>query len=250
MRNQAQQAMLDAFFGSLGGDGDGRRGVSDRGFAKARDRLQPSCLGRLNTFLVQQADALGLLPRWCGLRVVAADASVLMPAIRPCHTLRRLAGATQQLFSLLLPGVDLTLHASVHGPEVAERQMLFEALEHLGPDDVLVLDRGYPAAWLVAHLNEKGFRFCMRCDKGNGWVAMRAFLRSGADDALMTLVGVSGRVAGQGCPNACGQYPSACQRPIPAATEPALKTPSSYGLQGLRLKFGGLPHQGCVRIFV
>ena len=187
MRNQAQQAMLDAFFGSLGGDGDGRRGVSDRGFAKARDRLQPSCLGRLNTFLVQQADALGLLPRWCGLRVVAADASVLMPAIRPCHTLRRLAGAKQQLFSLLLPGVDLTLHASVHGPEVAERQMLFEALEHLGPDDVLVLDRGYPAAWLVAHLNEKGFRFCMRCDKGNGWVAMRAFLRSGADDALVTL---------------------------------------------------------------
>jgi hypothetical protein len=28
--------------------------------------------------------------------------------------------------------------------------MLVEALDLLGPRDVLVLDRGYPAAWLVA----------------------------------------------------------------------------------------------------
>jgi len=30
--------------------------------------------------------------------------------------------------------------------------MLVEALDLLSPDDVLVLDRGYPAAWLVALL--------------------------------------------------------------------------------------------------
>ena len=30
---------------------------------------------------------------------------------------------------------------------VPERQMLFEALDALGPHDVLVLDRGYPAGW-------------------------------------------------------------------------------------------------------
>jgi len=187
MRNQSQQAMLDAFFGSLGGDADVRYGLSDRGFAKARDRLAPASLARLNTFMVQQAGALGLLPRWCGLRVVAADASVLMPAVRPCRTLRRLAGPSQFLFSLLLPGADLTLHASVHGPEVAERQMLFEALEHLEADDVLVLDRGYPAAWLVALLNERGIRYCMRCDKANGWAAMRSFVRSGLPQTVATL---------------------------------------------------------------
>lgn len=65
--------------------------------------------------------------------------------------------------------------------------MLFETLECLGPDNVLVLDRGYLAAWLVAHLTEKGICLCMRCDKGNGWVAMRAFIRSGLAEAVMTL---------------------------------------------------------------
>ena len=57
----------------------------------------------------------------------------------------------------------------------------------LGPDDVLVLDRGYPAAWLVAYLTEHKIRFCMRCDKANGWVAMRAFMHSGQQEARVTL---------------------------------------------------------------
>ena len=57
----------------------------------------------------------------------------------------------------------------------------------LGPDDVLVLDRGYPGAWLVAYLTEHKIRFCMRCDKANGWVTMRAFIRSGQPEARVEL---------------------------------------------------------------
>lgn len=154
MRGQSQQVMLDAFFGSLSEDGHWQRSVSDRGFAKARDRLAWGALERLNTFAVQRSDALGLVPRWQGLRVVAADASVLMPAVRPCLTRRRAASPEQRLFALYLPSAELTLHASVHGASVSERQMLFEALVCLAPDDVLVLDRGYPAAWLVAYLRK------------------------------------------------------------------------------------------------
>ena len=113
MRGQSQQLMLDSFFGSLCADGEPLRGVSDRGFAKARDRLAWGCLERLNTFVVQLAGSLGLIDCWQGLRVVAADASVLMPAVRPCLTTRRSANADQRLFCLYLPGAELTLHASV-----------------------------------------------------------------------------------------------------------------------------------------
>jgi hypothetical protein len=82
----------------------------------------------------------------------------------------------------------LTLHASVHGADGAERQMLFEALSCLGPDDVLILDRGYPAAWLVAYLIEHNIRFCMRCEKSSGgWKAVRAFGSSDQVDAMVTL---------------------------------------------------------------
>lgn len=188
MRAFAQQAMLDSFFGSLSSGGDWRRVVSDRGFAQARNKLSLSCLVNLNTFVVKTADTLGLIPRWHGLRLVAGDASVLMPAIRACFTKRLSAKADQRLFALYLPGAELTLHASVHGAECAERQMLFEALSCLGPDDVLILDRGYPSAWLVAYLTEHKIRFCMRCEKSSGgWSAVRSFARSGQVDAMVTL---------------------------------------------------------------
>lgn len=65
--------------------------------------------------------------------------------------------------------------------------MLLESFQRVGLSDVLMLDRGYPASWLVAHLVEGGIGFSMRCDKANGWVAMREFLRSHHNEAIVQL---------------------------------------------------------------
>lgn len=104
-----------------------------------------------------------------GRRRVAADAG------HPGQFLlsRSAAERDQRLLVLYLPGAELTLHASVHSQFVAERRMLVEALDVPGPDDVLVLDRGYPAAWLIALLIARGIRFVMRCDYSGGWTATR-----------------------------------------------------------------------------
>lgn len=186
MRAGSQQATLDAVFTSLCG-GEPTRGVSDRAFAKARDHLHMPAVRWLNDWVLERAQAAGFVPRWRGLRVVAADASVLMPALRPCHRVRCAAGGDQRLFALYLPGAELTLHASVHSALESERSMLVEALDKLAPDDVLVLDRGYPAAWLVQLLNQRGIRFVMRCDNGSGWSTVREFMRSNADEAQVRL---------------------------------------------------------------
>ncbi len=93
MRGTSQQVMLDSFFGSLGRDGDLHRGVSDRAFAKARDHLSWNSLQRLNTFVVHTADRLGLIERWQGLRVVAADASVFFLQFEPVQPSRGLPPA-------------------------------------------------------------------------------------------------------------------------------------------------------------
>lgn len=180
MRAGSQQATLDTFFGSLA-DGQPSREVSDRAFAKARAQLHPQALVWLNDRVLDQAQAAGLMPRWEGLRLVAADASVLMPALRACHR-TRCASADQRLFMLYLPGAELTLHAQVHSADESERAMLIEALDKLGTDDVLLLDRGYPAAWLVKLLEQRGIKFVMRCDS-TGWAAVRSFIRSGAIEA-------------------------------------------------------------------
>jgi Transposase DDE domain len=191
MRGQSQQVMLDTFFGSVCGAEGLHRAITDRGFARARSCLHVPALTSLNDFIIQRAEAAGIVPRWRGLRVLAADGSVLMPAVRSCHRSRSAAGRDQRLFALFLPGAELTLHAAVYGCEGAERQMLVEALELLGPDDVLVLDRGYPAAWLVALLNERGIRFCMRCDNDSSWSALTTFMRGSADEAWVTLKAAS-----------------------------------------------------------
>jgi hypothetical protein len=187
MRGQSQQVMLDSFFASVCDAGGLYREVSDRGFARARDCLHAPALAALNDFVVDRAEQAGVVLRWRGLRVVAGDGSALMPAVRACHLSRSAASGDQRLFALFLPGAELTLHASVYGAEGSERQMLVEALDLLGPDDVLVLDRGYPAAWLVAVLNERGIRFCMRCDNDSSWSALTTFMRAGTDDAWVTL---------------------------------------------------------------
>lgn len=80
----------------------------------------------------------------------------------------------------------MMLHAALYGTSTRERQMLFEHLELLGEHDLLVLDRGYPASWLMAALQMRGIRFCMRID-GIGGKPVTAFLRSGAPEAIVTL---------------------------------------------------------------
>ena len=201
MRNQSQQTTLDAFFASVCDTQGLRREVCDRAFAKARNQLHLPALISLNDLVVSRADEAGLVRRWQGLRVVGADASVLRPAVRPCLLARCAAEPDQRLFALFLPGAELTLHASVHSASVPERSMLVEALDELGPDDVLVLDRGYPAAWLVALLNARGIRFVMRCDNAGGWGAAKKFMRSKAADATVQLNAPSAeQVRDWGCP--------------------------------------------------
>lgn len=186
MRASSQQAMLDGFFGTLGEAV--QPAVSDRAFAKARSHLHMPALAWLNDWLIQRSEAAGLIPRWHGLRVVVGDGSVLMPAVRQCLRTRNLAAPDQRLFALFLPGVELTLHASVHSASESERAMLVEWLDKLGPDDVLVLDRGYPASWLVNLLIEHGIKFVIRCDFGDaGWAGVREFVRSGKKQARAQL---------------------------------------------------------------
>jgi hypothetical protein len=194
--------MLDGFYASLAGSAGLERVLSDRAFAKARQRLHQPALAGLNDWLVGRAESAGLVPRWNGLRVVAGDASCLHPALRSCHRTRRAAAREQRLFALYLPAAELTLHASVHSPLVSERAMLVEALDVLGPDDVLVLDRGYPASWLVGLLNARGIRFVMRCDNSSGWAAQTAFVRSNQPEAWVSLSAPSAQdVLDWGCPS-------------------------------------------------
>lgn len=80
--------------------------------------------------------------------------SPLMPRLR--FSIRnRHVPRSEHAFGLYLPGVEMMHAASLHFVHENERQTLFEHLVRLQSDDLLLLDRGYPARWPIAVLNQR-----------------------------------------------------------------------------------------------
>lgn len=184
-RGGSVQSELDTFFAHKHGECVGAgllRHVTDRALAKARSKLHVPALWALNARLVRGMQDQGLLSLWKGRRLVCADSTVLAPAQRACHRTRSLAAPVQRALGLYLPGNEVMLHVAVGPESEGERQMLFDQLDVLRPGDVLVLDRGYPATWLVQLLHHKGIAFVIRCDSTHSWRAARDLLRSGGEE--------------------------------------------------------------------
>lgn len=182
----AVQGELDAFFAHLTRRSRLCRVITASAFSKARSRLRADVFDQLNTALLRRVDdILPDQPRWQGLRVLAADASKVRLTLLDREGRRGVREAT--LFGLFQPGIELFDSLILHSPQVGERQMLFERLDRLDCQALLVLDRGYPGAWLVASLLHRGIPFCMRCDSASTFTAITQFMRSGIDEAVVTL---------------------------------------------------------------
>ena len=174
------QTELNAFFAHLANQADLTREASAQAFSKARKQFSHLAFARLNQHFITLVSSHLITPRWNGLRVVAADASKMRMYLQDAsHRFVREVIA----FALYLPGLEMTLSAELYNASVGERQMLFEHLHKLSPKDLLVLDRGYPARWLIAHLTQRSIHFCMRVDL-TGFVAVQAFIRSGASEQI------------------------------------------------------------------
>jgi hypothetical protein len=177
------QAELDGFFGQLANRGVCTRAVSAQAFSKARQGVSAELFNLARARLIELAQPRIDSMRWNGLRLVAADGTRLRVATRKGHELR----ADHYAFALFLPGAELTLHASLHPADGAERQMLFEALDLLQPHtDLLLLDRGYIGNMMVAALAQREIPFCLRVDT-RAWRCVAEFLRSGQSERVVTL---------------------------------------------------------------
>lgn len=183
------QSVLDVFFSNLANRADLVRKVSAQAFAEARKHVSASAFGLLNDRFLTLVDAQFGFPLWNGKRIVAADATTLRLTL--CGKARNGKAFARHVvdaigFALYLPGIEMTLAARLYSPEVGERQMLFEHLDKLRPNDILVLDRGYPACWLFAALTQRRQHFCMRADSLN-FKAIRTFRRAGLAEQIVTV---------------------------------------------------------------
>jgi hypothetical protein len=174
---------LNAFAAHLGNRAELWREVSAQAFSKARNGFSHQVFHLLNQQLLAQVDQHLPIPRWRGFRLVAADASKLQLFLKDV-TGRKVREAIA--FMLYLPGPELALSFELYSPAVGERQMLFDHLQHLGADDLALLDRGYPASWVIAALRQRQRHFCMRVDD-TGFAAVKAFRRSGQRETLVQI---------------------------------------------------------------
>jgi hypothetical protein len=177
------QTELNAFFAPLANQADLTREASAQAFSKARKQFSHRAFASLNQRFITRVSSNLTVPRWNDFRVVAADASKMRMHLQDAsHRFVREVIA----FGLYLPGLEMMLSAELYNASVDERQLLFEHFHQLSAEDLLVLDRGYPARWLIAYLTQRSIHFCMRVDQA-GFVAVKDFLRSGASDRIITL---------------------------------------------------------------
>ena len=148
--------------------------------------MRADVFAKLNSQLLSAIEVECPTPRWQGLRLVAADASTVRLTLLDKNKVRKIVDAVT--FGLFLPGIELCLACTLYPLCCGnERQMLFEHLGLLRQDDLLVLDRGYPGAWLVAVLSQTRIPFCIRCDMASTFKVVKEFARSSLAEAVVTL---------------------------------------------------------------
>ena len=195
MMKRALQDELDEFFKLFHQEKVASRHVSKSAFSQARKKLKASAFVELNQEQVGYFYAHFAPTRWQGYRLTAIDGTLLdVPNNSATRAEFGVWGSrhkgegtpkarVSQLFDVLN---QVTIDGQIANKGLGERALGYRHLSHLGADDLLLLDRGYPAFWFFAAIRQRQAHFCARLD-GTQWKLVKAFVETGADEQLIEL---------------------------------------------------------------
>jgi len=162
--------------------------------SKARKKLKPSAFVELNREMIHECEKTSSLATWDGMRLIAVDASTgTVPDEQeilehfgvwngtngdPCPKAR-----ISQMFDVLN---HLTLDALIRPKKEGERELASLHFTKLMPSDLVLLDRGYPAAWLFSLILSLDAHFCARV-KVSQWKIIKKFFNSGKKEKIVKL---------------------------------------------------------------
>ena len=187
------QNELDQFFKALNDSPVPKRVVSKAALTKARAKIHYRAFIELNRHLISAFEEMFQLKRWRGRRLVAIDGStVRLPRVteiaeqfgvwevnkgKPCPMAR-----VSQLFD---PLNKISIAAVVSPKHVDERKHACQLFLNLMPEDLVLLDRGYPAFWLFKIILTMNADFCARI--GRKWKIVTDFIDSGDQEQIVEL---------------------------------------------------------------
>lgn len=187
---RALQDELDEFFKLESGEDVAARTVTKSAFSQARKKLHAGAFIDLNTVQVDYFYDHFPYRKWKGLRLLAVDGSTgQLPETSDVIEHFGLFGDTiplgrvSQMFDALN---DVTVEALIGPLNAGEREYAACHFEKIGPGDLVLLDRGYPAFWLFALISGKEAVFCARVPVGV-WGVVDEFVASGHQEQIVDL---------------------------------------------------------------
>jgi len=168
--------------------------VSKMALSLARRKLKYSAFIEFNRHLTEFFyEHFRNSKTWHGFNLLAIDGSTLklfkykdikdhFGIMKPKNGPARPMARVSQMFDVLN---KISIDAIVSPYQVGERQLLTTHLLNLLPNDLLLLDRGYPAYWIFNLIMSQGNQFCARISKQ--WKIVQEFIDSGSQGTLIEL---------------------------------------------------------------
>lgn len=186
---RALQDELDEFFKLESGEMVAVRAVTKSAFSQARQKLKADAFIELNAVQVDYFYEHVPTDRWYGYRLLATDGStVQLPEEADIIAHFGLWGngpvaRVSQLFDVLS---EVTIEARIGPKSQGEREFAALHFDKIGPADLVLLDRGYPAFWLFVLIRAKEADFCVRMPIGV-WDVVDQFVASGLQEQIVDL---------------------------------------------------------------
>jgi len=186
------QTELDAFFKAFA-SGKGRQ-VTKSAFSQARKKFKHTAFIELNDDQVSYFYEHFAPDTWRGIRLLAIDGTMAtLPnneavgahfgSWHPQAGGKCAKARISQLFDVLN---KISVEARIASKDRGERDLAAEHLVHLRENDLVLLDRGYPAFWLFSAIRDTDAHFCSRMCLQE-WNVVKQFLLSGLREQIVEI---------------------------------------------------------------
>jgi len=195
MNNKSYQIELDTYFKAINHLEVAERILFKSNLSKARAKLKFQAFIELNDHMVRHFYKYFPFQTWHGFTLLAVDGSTLRvpdekevaklfgvwnsnKGKKPCPKAR-----ASQMFDVLN---KVTIDAIISPKSDGERELAAFHFLKLTPNDLILLDRGYPAFWLFKLAMSWDAQFCARISYKK-WKSVKKFYESGKKEQIVKI---------------------------------------------------------------
>ena len=195
MNNKSYQSELDTYFQVINHLEVAERIFYKGNLSKARAKLKFEAFIELNDHMIRYFYEYFPFQTWCGFNLLAIDGSTLRvpdekvitelfgvwnsnKGEKPCPKAR-----ASQMFDVLN---KVTIDAIISPKSEGERELAAFHFLKLKSNDLILLDRGYPAFWLFKLAMSWDAQFCARISYKK-WKSVKRFYESGKKEQIVKI---------------------------------------------------------------